>query len=139
MKFFIGILLLLSTTGCSSPSQRLEDTLNEYAKSLASFNSEAATLSHLTGPAKIATEQSQQLLTELGYLQSGLARFQVLELVDRSKALACLDVSAVELRDQTGVKVNSENAPNRLELIVDFKTIGEEILISDFEATGDKC
>ena len=139
MKILIGILFLFFTTGCSSTAQRLEQALNEYAVQLSNQPASALLIQNLTGQAKVATEQSQQLLTQLGYIQSGVAKFQVIELIGPSQATACLDVTEVRLRDQTGRTVSMSGSPKRLQLKVDFRSIGQEILISDFRATGEKC
>lgn len=132
------LLLCLFLAGCSNPEAALQSSLDQYATLTASSQS-ADLRSVLSGKALAAAMASQNLLAELGQLQLGQARFQVIKIQTDSSALVCLDVSQVQFEDQSGEIVQNPLRQNKVELAVTFQKIGPKALISDFQLTGEKC
>lgn len=126
------LFLLPLLVGCSqSELSALQRTLDQYAELTATKSSLASVL---TGEALVSAEKSSRLLESLGITQSGLAEFEVLAASD-GVGSGCLDLSAVELSNQKGERVQPSR-PDRVEFEVKYEA---NFLISSISIGDEPC
>lgn len=131
MKSTLVLPLLLA--GCASDVSEYQLILDQYSRSASN-----GTLSEtLTGSALYEAEQSQQLLSELGWRQQGYSAFTDIEISAPNQVLSCLDVSGVQFFDSQGQEVVIDRPSHKLLLRIDFSEKNPR-LISQLQEVG-KC
>lgn len=128
MPFLVVIVILLS--GCSVTAEaKLIDTY--IADSAAGTQSKV-----LTGRALIAQQQALALVAELGWSQSGAARYSDLRVIGGETVVFCLDVSNVGFVDATGNPVELSRPIERLLMRAELKSLGQQMMIENLEEAG---
>lgn len=128
MPFLVVIVILLS--GCSVTAEaKLIDTY--IADSAAGKQSKV-----LTGRALIAQQQALALVSELGWSQSGAARYSELRVIEGGAVVFCIDVSNVGFVDATGVPVELSRPIERLLMRAELKSLGQQMMIENLEEAG---
>lgn len=124
------LLFLLTLSGCSESSEaRLIDSY--LADSAAGTQSNA-----LTGRALIAQQQALALVTELGWSQSGSAKYSELRVIEGGEVLFCLDVSDVSFFDTEGKRVELSRSIEHLLMRARLLSSGHEKKIENLEEVG---
>lgn len=129
MKFFrvVPVLVLL---GCSSV-EPAEKVLNDYA---AVAMEQSLLPHHLTGSALISARETADLIQSLGLRASGSSHFSHTKKVWDNRFESCLDVSATQFFDASGVPVFLDRIERQL-VLVSFS--GGKI--SELELEGAPC
>jgi hypothetical protein len=116
MKTFVLILLLLPLTGCSPAISDYQQVLDSYAQ-----NAQSGELEQwLEGAALHEANQSQELLSNLGWKQVGSSRFSETRSISDTRVVSCLDVSEIRFVDSAGELLELERAAPRLLMQIDF-------------------
>lgn len=124
------LLLLLLLTGCSGSSEaKLIDSY--LADSAAGMESKV-----LTGRALSAQQQALALVAELGWSQSGLAKYSNLRVMEGGVLLFCLDVSNVGFVDSAGNQVKLTRPIEQLLMRARIQSLGHEQKIENIEEAG---
>jgi hypothetical protein len=131
MKSTLVLPLLLA--GCASDVSEYQLVLDQYARSASEGNLSET----LTGSALHEAEQSQQLLSDLGWRQQGYSSFTAIEISAPNQVLSCLDVSGIQFFDSEGEAVVIDRPSHKLLLRIDFSRNNPR-LISRLEEVG-KC
>lgn len=90
--------------------------LDSYALSAASGELSQT----LTGAALFEAQQSQLLLTQLGWRQEGVSRFTNLQRLGEGVFSSCLDISEVRFFDQQNQPVEIDRSNERLLMRITF-------------------
>ncbi len=132
----ILFLSLVFLTGCSAPGANLHDALSGYAQSAESgygFDQ------YLVGEALDSAIQTQEMLDELGLVSMGQAEFKELELVGKTSAMACMDLSALTVVNSFGLPADLPPRANQLAVLIQFQDINNQLFISSLEVGEAKC
>jgi hypothetical protein len=116
MKTLALLLLTLPLAGCSPAISDYQQVLDSYAQ-----NAQSGELAQwLEGAALHDANQSQELLSSLGWKQVGTSRFLETRLISGTRVVSCLDVSGVSFVDSAGVSVELEREAPRLLMQIEF-------------------
>ena len=124
------LLLLASLAGCASTSQ--EHQLAKYLEDSAA----GAISDELSGAARDAQLMALRLLTELGWSQSGTAKYSDFEILDDSHFEFCLDVSDIHFTDKSMKRVELERVEQRLLMQAKTEQISGFSKITDLKEVG---
>ncbi len=107
MRIFV-LLLISALAGCASTSheRQLANYLNDSARGIVS--------EELSGAARDAQVRALRLLSDLGWSQSGQAKYSDFEVFDDSHFEFCLDVSDIYFTDKELKRVELERGEARL-------------------------
>lgn len=124
-------LLPLILTACAPSLNAYQTSLDSYAKS--AFEGDLST--SLTGAALHQASESRAVLTELGWTQLGVSRFEQTKDSGPSKVLSCLDVSDVRFVDASGSAIQIERSSDRILMEIEFSNSNPP-LIANMEEAG---
>ena len=123
-------LMPLMLTACTPNLVSYQASLDSYAKS--AFDGDLNT--SLTGAALHQASESRALLTELGWTQLGVSRFEQTKDSGPNKVLSCLDVSDVRFVDASGSAIQIERS-DRILMEIEFSNSNPP-LIANMEEAG---
>jgi hypothetical protein len=109
-------VLALTLSGCTPGESQEQQVLDSYALSAASGELSQS----LTGAALFEAEQSQRLLSQLGWRQEGVSRFTNLQRLGEGVFSSCLDISQVRFFDQQNQPVEIDRSNERLLMRITF-------------------
>jgi hypothetical protein len=131
MKTLALLLLTISLASCSPAISDYQRVLDSYAQ-----NAQSGELAQwLEGAALHDANQSQELLSSLGWKQVGTSRFLETRFISDSRVVSCLDVSDVSFVDSAGESVELEREVPRLLMQIDFSE-GSPLKLQFVEQVG---
>ena len=131
MKTFALLILTLPLAGCSPAISDYQQVLDSYAQ-----NAQSGEIAQwLEGAALHDANQSQELLSSLGWKQVGTSRFLETRFISDSRVVSCLDVSDVSFVDSAGESVELEREVPRLIMQIDFSE-GSPLKLQFVEQVG---
>lgn len=130
MPIFV-LLLIASLAGCAPASQerQLANYLNDSARGILS--------EELSGAARNAQVRALQLIGELGWSQSGRAKYSDFETLDDSHFEFCLDVSGIYFTDKDLQRVELERGETRLLMRAETESVAGVSKITDLKEVGN--
>jgi hypothetical protein len=130
MPIFV-LLLIASLAGCAPASQesQLANYLNDSARGIVS--------GELSGAARDAQVRALRLLSDLGWSQSGQAKYSDFEILDDSHFEFCLDVSGIYFTDKELQPVELERGETRLLMQAETEEIAGVSKITDLKEVGN--
>jgi hypothetical protein len=135
MRIF-WLLPILALASCSAAPTELEAALSGYARAAESgygFDK------YLAGEALESATETQALLDELGLGSSGRAMFSELELISENVATACMDLSAIVVKDSAGLLADLPPRETKMSVSLRFEDSNQGLLISSLVVGDAKC